>query len=151
MPIRSTHVQVDLLRAVQGLAKYMTKWTKKQDRELHQLMSYIHHSKHMKMVGWVSDPFDLLQIQLYSDSDFAGCIETMRSTTGMHTCLTGPGTYFPLSGHSKREGCTSQSITEAELVAASHALRTSGLPLLQLYDVMVPEYEESEPRPTSLG
>jgi hypothetical protein len=39
----------DLLRAVQGLAKFMTKWTKKQDRELHQLMSYIHHSKHMKM------------------------------------------------------------------------------------------------------
>jgi hypothetical protein len=52
----------DLLRAVQGLAKFMTKWTKRQDRELHQLMSYIYHSKHMKMVGWVSDSFDSLQI-----------------------------------------------------------------------------------------
>jgi hypothetical protein len=28
----------DLLRAVQGLAKYMTRWTKRQDRELHQLI-----------------------------------------------------------------------------------------------------------------
>jgi hypothetical protein len=84
----------DLLRAAQGLARFMTKWTKRQDRELHQMMSYIHHSKQMKMIGWVSDKFESLQIQLYSDSDFGGCAETMRSTTGMHTCLTGPAVIF---------------------------------------------------------
>ena len=98
----------------------------------------------MNMVGWVSDSFESLQIQLYSDSDFAGCIESMRSTTGMHSCLTGPGTYFPLSGQSKRQGCISQSTTEAELVAASHALRSSGLPLLNLFDTMCPQ-EKGDP------
>ena len=109
----------DILRAVQGFARYMTKWTKRQDQELHQLISYVHCTKHMKMVGWVSDSLESLQIQLYSDSDFAGCIESMRPTIGMHSCLTGPGIYFPLSGQRKRQGCISQSTTEAELVAAA--------------------------------
>jgi hypothetical protein len=133
----------DLLRAVQGLARYMAKWTRRQDQELHQLISNIHCTKHKTMVGWVSDDFESLQIQLYSDADFAGCQDTMRSTTGVHACLNGPGTSFPPSGQSKRQGCISQSTTEAELVAASHALRASGLPLLELFETLYPEQRES--------
>ena len=117
----------DLLRPVQGLAKYLTKWTRRNDKELFQLICYIQSTKSIKLVGWVADPLHLLHGVLFSDADFAGCERTMRSTTGVYTCLLGPNTLFPLSGQSKRQGCISQSTTEAELVAACHALKSLSL------------------------
>ena len=99
-------------------------------------MCYIHTTKAHKMTGWVNDPFPELQGRIYSDSDFAGCEQTSRSTSGIHTCLLGKNTYFPLSGQSKRQGCISQSTTEAELVAASLALRTNGLPLAGILEAL---------------
>ena len=86
------------------------------------------------MTGWVNDSFHELQGRVYADSDFAGCEQSSRSTSGIHTCLLGKNTYFPLSGQSKRQGCISQSTTEAELVAASLALRTNGLPLASILE-----------------
>ena len=116
--------------------RYLTKWTTRQDAELFRLMCYIHTTKAHKMTGWVNDPFHELQGRIYSDSDFAGCEQTSRSTNGIHTCLLGKNTYFPLSGQSKRQGCISQSTTEAELVAASLALRTNGLPLAGILEAL---------------
>ena len=92
----------DLLRPVQGLAKYLTKWTKRQDDELFQLMCYINTTKSFKLVGWIGDEFHDLQAQMFSDADFAGCEATMRSTTGLHTRLVGCKSNFPISGQSKR-------------------------------------------------
>ena len=46
----------DLLRAVQGLSRCVTKWTKKNDAELHRLVCYIHTTRDWKQVGWVGDP-----------------------------------------------------------------------------------------------
>ena len=132
----------DLLRPVQGLARFMTKWKKRHDKELYQLICYIHTTLESKMVGWVADDFQLLQAHVYSDSDFAGCSQSMRSTTGVHTCLRGPNSNFPLSGQSKRQGCISQSTTEAELVAACHGLRSSGLPLLSILEEVARVYQQ---------
>ena len=79
----------DLLRPAQGLAKYMTKWTTRHDAELHQVMCYIYSTLTFKMVGWIGDDLRHLQLQLFSDSDFVGCNQSLRSTTGVHTVLTG--------------------------------------------------------------
>ena len=79
----------DLLRAVQGLARYLTKWTTRQDAELFRLMCYIHTTKAHKMTGWVNDPFHELQGRIHSDSDFDGCEQTSRSTSGIHTLPVG--------------------------------------------------------------
>ena len=40
----------DLLRPVQALARYMTKWTRQQDLDLHRLVCYIHTTKHWKSI-----------------------------------------------------------------------------------------------------
>ena len=126
----------DLLRAVQGLAKHFTNWKTRNDEELYKLVCYIQTSQGRKMIGWVGDEINAIQPHLFSDSDFAGTEGTLKSTSGVHLCLRGPHTSFPLSGQSKRQGCVSSSTTEAELVAGSLALRTAGLPIIDVMRVL---------------
>ena len=47
----------------------------------------------------------------------------------------GPNTYYPLGGLSKKHGCTSHSTVEAEIVSLNTALRTMGLPSLDLWEL----------------
>ena len=119
-------VRVDLLRRIQGLARYMTKWTRRQDRDLHRMMCYIQATKHWKAVGWVGDSMKDVGPLVCSDSDHAGCDQTMRSTSGGFACMRGPDTSFPISAASKRQGCSSTSTTEAELVAAQRVISKMG-------------------------
>ena len=70
---------------------------------------------------------------VFSDSDFAGCVETRRCTTGGFCCLRGPNSSFPISAISKRQGSMSSSTTEAELSAAQTAVQRMGIPLLMLW------------------
>ncbi len=86
--------------------------------------------------GWVGDDLADIQPHLFSDSDFPGTEGTQRSTSGVHLCLRGPRTSFPLSGQSKRQGCTSQSTTEAEIVAGDLALKSAGLPILTIIEIL---------------
>ena len=126
----------DLLRAVCHLACFITKWADEHDRRLHRLACYIHTTKSHRMVGWVGDPASALSLHVYADADFAGCTDTQRSTSGFHLQMRGSHICFPLSGVSKRQNCVSHSTPEAELVAASYALRQCGLPAQALWDRM---------------
>ena len=122
----------DLLRQVNRLARNVHKWSDSDDRGLHHLMCYVHHTKHWRMVGWVGDRMDDVHLALYADADFAGCVESLRSTSGGRLILQGPNTRFPLSGSSKRQSCVSHLTPEAEIVAADVAMRAMGLPALKL-------------------
>ena len=124
----------DLLRAVCHLACFITKWTPECDKRLHRFVCYIHSTKSHRMVGWVGDALKDADLHLYADADFAGCTDTQRSTSGCHLQMRGKHTCFPLAGISKRQSCVSHSTPEAELVAASFALRTVGLPAVLLWD-----------------
>ena len=53
-----------------------------------------------------------------ADADFAGCSQTLRSTSGLHLAIRSPNTCFLISGQSKRQSCVSRSS------------RISGLPTL---------------------
>ena len=123
----------DLLRSINNLARNVTKWSKKDDVGLLHLISYVHHTKHHKMIGWVGDELKDLSIGLFADADYAGCGESLRSTTGVHMHIQGGHTRFPLAGMSKRQGCISHSTPEAEIVAADHALSRVGLPAITLW------------------
>ena len=59
----------DLLRPVQGLARYLTKWGKRQDEELYQLMCYIYTTRSWKTVGWIADKFEDLVPHLFTYAD----------------------------------------------------------------------------------
>ena len=45
--------------------------------------------------------------------------------------------FFPLSAISKKQSCVPHSTPEAEIVAADLAIRTEGLPALQLWDMVL--------------
>ena len=135
----------DLLRAVQGLARYMTKWTRKNDAELFRLMAYVHHTTDVTMRGWVGDDLAAIELQLYSDADFAGCQETQKSTSGMYLGIRGERTSFPVAAYSKKQHCVSTSTTEAEMVAAATAMKTIGLPMLMLMGRLRAAHAQPDP------
>ena len=113
----------DLLRATQGLASRVTKWSHDCDVALHRLMCYVHSTLDLAMVGFVGDePIDC-KLWLFADSDHAGEHDS-RSTTGCVLALVGPNTYFPLTAFSKKQTSTAMSSTEAEVVAANLATRS---------------------------
>ena len=58
----------------------------------------------------------------------------MRSTSGVFLAMYGNHSFFPLSGQSKKQTVVSHSTVEAEIVAADHAIKSSGLPALQLWE-----------------
>ena len=121
----------DLLRATAGLARMITKWDLRCDRKLHKLVEYIKSTADSnKMVGWIGDDQLDLDLVLFSDADFAGCMATSKSTTGAFLTLRGPDTRFPLSATSQKQGCVSKSTTEAETVAANHGLQVEGIPAI---------------------
>lgn len=127
----------DLLRAINSLARNISKWSDKDDARLHHLMCYVNGSTSYQMIGWVGDGAAKLEIGLFADADFAGCGQTLRSTSGAHLHVQGPHTRFPISGGSKRQGCVSHSTPEAEIVAADYALRNLGVPSLRVWDTIV--------------
>ena len=105
----------DLLRQVNRLARNIARWTTDDDKKLHHLMCYIHHTKHWRMIGWVGDSVEDMCLAVYADADFSGCADSLRSTSGGHMNLQGPNTRFPLSGSSKRQGCVSHSTPKSSL------------------------------------
>eukprot|EP00972_Heterocapsa_arctica_P103611 15269353-Heterocapsa_arctica.AAC.1 len=80
----------------------------------------------------------MVQQHLFADADFAGCVDTQRSTSGYHFAIRGPHTCFPVAGVSKRQGCVSHSTPEAETVSADYSLMHCGLPCLSLWWTLLP-------------
>ena len=125
----------DLLRATQGLASRVTKWSPDCDKSLHRLMCYIHTTLDRTMVGFVGDPPEACKTWLFADSDHAGEHDN-RSTSGCLLALVGPNTFYPLTAFSKKQTSTAMSSTEAEVTAANLALRAVGLPSSCLWSVI---------------
>ena len=88
------------------------------------------------MIGWIADELAELTLTLYSDADFAGDPDSMKSTSGVFLALVGPSSFVPLGAVSKKQGCVSHSTPEAELVAADVAVRTEGLPAVALWEII---------------
>ena len=127
----------DLLRAVGGLATMVTKWDASCDRRLYRLMCYIQSTLHLRMLSWCGDSKADLGPHLYADADFAGCTKTIRSTSGVFMSIMGPNTSCPLAAMSKKQSAVSHSTPESELVAADLALRTEGIPAIELWGTLL--------------
>jgi len=131
------YARQDLLRSINALARKITKWTVLEDCKLHRLMQYLNCTLHYREVAWVGDAIDKLELHLFADADLASDPEDHVSTSGVHLEISGPDTKFPLQDQSKKQTAVSHSTPEAEIVAIDHALRTVGLPALQLWDVLL--------------
>ena len=116
----------------------MTKWTTECDARIYKLICYVKSTLHRRMVGFVGDRWEDLEPHLYADADFAGCLDTNRSTSGVHLCLEGPYTRFPIAGRSVRQTSVSNSTPEAEIVSGHFALKSVLYPTLDLFDATLP-------------
>merc|ERR1712185_609230 len=128
----------DLLRAVGILASRVTKWSAACDKALHKLVCYIHSSVEMTLAGYVGvdDTIDDFWVSLYADSDLAGERPGFKSTSGYLAAIEGPNTFFPFACKSKSLAVVCNSTPEAELAAAHLALRTVGLPAMDVFDLV---------------
>ena len=126
----------DLLRSINTLARNVTKWSIQDDAKLYHLMCYVNSTLGKRMIGWVGNDMKDLSIALYADADFAGCAQSLKSTSGSHMHIQGKRIRFPLAGGSKGQGRVSHSTPEAEIVAADVTLRTMGLPALSIWETL---------------
>ena len=73
------------------------------------------------------DPKDLdkLTFDNFFDADLAGCQETKKSTSGWCGFLEGPNTHALVGANAKRQGATSISTPEAEVLSGVVAAKKS--------------------------
>ena len=122
----------DLILPINLLSRNLTKWTAFHDRALLRLIAYVETSKLRLLRGCVGS--GVSSLKLYCDADFAGCLDTARSTSGLWLVLAGDGWSFPLEWGSKRQTCVAHSTPEAELVSLAKGLREAALPLCHLLE-----------------
>ena len=87
-------------------------------RRLLRIIKHINGSAGWRQVGFIGDGPEELELGLFSDADFAGDRDAMRSASGVFLALYGPHSFFPLSAQSKKQTAVSHSTVEAEIVAA---------------------------------
>ena len=99
----------DIAFAVQRLASRATKWTRWEDGQTHRLISYLHvTSEHVMKLS--VDPNQRPSLSVYTDSDFASCPHTAKSTSGIVYVKFGQSS-FPVMRHRKKQSSTAQSTT----------------------------------------
>ena len=136
----------DLLRAIAGLARKISKWRPMQDYQLHRLMCYIKSTLHFRQYAWCGDRKSDLRLHLYTDADLAGDPEDSVSTSGAYFAVVGPHAHVPLAQRCKKQGAVSHSSTEAELISADMGLKSIGLPALDLWEVILAQTWLISPR-----
>ena len=77
------------------------------------------------------------RLGLFQDSDFAGDLEDSKSTSGGTLCVFGSHTFVPTSWMCKKQTSVSHSSTASEIISLDTGLRLDGLPVLELWDLVV--------------
>ena len=78
-----------------------------------------------------------MRLGLFQDSDFAGDLEYLKSTSRETLCIFGSHTFVPKSWMCKKQTAVSHSSTESEIISLDTGLRLDGLPALELWDLIV--------------
>ena len=78
-----------------------------------------------------------MRLGLFHDSNFAGDLEDSKSTSGGTSCVFGSHTFVPISWMCKKQTSVSHSSTESEIISLDTGLRLDGLPVLELWDLIV--------------
>ena len=77
------------------------------------------------------------RLGLFQDSDFARDLEDSKYTSGGTLCVFGSHTFGPISWMCKKQTSVSHSSTESEIISLDAGLRLDGIPVLDLWDLIV--------------
>lgn len=126
----------DIAFAVNQISQFCESPTQQHWNAVKKILSYLQGTKHfgLRYGPSVSTPTG------YSDADFAGSIDTRRSTSGFVFLLNGGA----IAWSSRRQQCVSLSTTEAEYVALSEAAKES-VWLRRLLLEIVPDWNQPLP------
>jgi hypothetical protein len=116
LPYLASTTRPDISQAVSLLARYRAAPTTAHYKAGLRVVSYLLGTKEMGLVyggTWQQT------LEGYVDSDFAGDMDTRKSTTGFVFMLNGG----PVSWGSKKQQSVATSTVEAEYIAASHAIK----------------------------
>jgi len=132
--------RADIQFPVTFLARFITRWTVLCDMMVHRIFCYVHTTADYCLVCTVgSGPQEIESLQIfgYPDADHGDCPMTNRSTSGNAVMLVGNQTKALTHWSSKRQGCTSTSTPEAELISACKILREYLVPLQSFWSVLL--------------
>ena len=104
---------------------------------LARLISYIHHTSEYRQCCYVGNTAQQCWLGLFQDSDFAGDLEDLKSTSGGVLCIFASHTFVPISWMCKKQTSVSHSSTEAEIISLEASLRMDGIPALTLWDLVI--------------
>ena len=106
----------DIAYAVNMVSKYLSNYTNEHWLAAKRILRYIRDTMDY---GILYDGLNTQQLIGYSDSDFAGDVDSRRSTSGYLYVLAGG----PVTWTSQRQRIVALSTTEAEYIAASQATK----------------------------
>ena len=127
---------LDLLVAITRLASKVSSWQWCQERALSRFFQHIAHHADLEPVGGLEARHkESLVLLMSPDADLAGDLETTKSTSSLWIELQSADgrRLWPIAWHSKRQGSTASSISEAETISMATALKSEGLRLLELF------------------
>lgn len=105
----------DIMFAVSQISRFLQNPGQKHWAAVKRILRYLQGTKDVGIV-YNGDTSDL---KMYADADFAGDVDSRRSTSGYISILANG----PITWCSQRQKCVARSTTEAEYVAASNAAR----------------------------
>lgn len=113
-------------------------WQRKgRGKKLQRLMSYMHHSRDFRQIGFIGDKLEDSGLGFFTDADFAGDKATMKSTSGVFMAIYGPNSFFPSDYLSSLQKCARLSTAEAAIVAVVLGLKSVGIPAIDLWSVIL--------------
>ena len=130
----------DLQFPVTFLARFITRWSIMCDMMLHRLFCYLWSTVGHCLVctvGHGQAELDSIEIHGFPDADHGDCPLSNRSTSGNGVLLRGNVTSALTHWSSKRQGCTSTSTPEAEIVSACKILREYLVPIQSFWSLLL--------------
>ena len=82
------------------------------------MICWINSSLELALYAVIADPVADWKLGMWTDSDYASCIWTKRSTAGVLIAITAPNSWAPIGATAqKATGGSSESTPDAELVS----------------------------------
>jgi hypothetical protein len=111
------YTRPDIMFAVCFLCRYLSNYTDAHWKAAKRILIYLKNTTDIKL-KYTKIP-NAKPLEVYTDSDWAGCQESRRSTSGGVIFAYGN----PVAWYSEKQGCVTGSSSEAEYVALNSALK----------------------------
>lgn len=112
----ATSSRPDISFAVNQVSRFLNNWTDEHWQAVKRIIRYLKQTVNYKIVYSKTAK---IEVKGYTDADYAGCIETRKSTSG-YVFVLAKG---PITWKSQKQAVVAQSTTEAEYIALALGVR----------------------------